>query len=435
MNCRGSPGAATRSFSVARGLPSVWVVASAAMGHVGVRFRVLGAFEAQGPDGPLDLGGPKRRALLALLVLRAGQSTSVEAIVDALWGDGAPAGAPRTVRTYVSQLRKQLADGLGPGAVHVRGGPLRARHRRRRRRRRVRAAGHGRDRRARPRRACGRPRRRTGLWRGDPLPEFAGAGWADQALNHWRRLHRVAQEGRTDALLALGRHREVLPLLERLVVDEPLHERYWAQLVVARHGAGRRSDALGAAREVRRILGLELGIEPGSEILDLERRIIDGDDDLLAPALPRPAAARVVDVPPRDRLAARPVVVPPAPAPAGAGRGAARAAPTVAIDLTAAAPPGQRPFVGRADDLGAVRSAIDRACVGEGGVALVTGEPGIGKSRLVEEATRDCATRGVRRAVGAGVRVRRGAGVLALAPGPAVRGRRRGRHGPRGPGR
>src|SRR5918993_1234373 len=83
------------------------------MGHVGVRFRVLGAFEAQGPDGPLDLGGPKRRALLALLVLRSGQPTSVEAIVDALWGDGAPAGAPRTVRTYVSQLRKQLGAASG----------------------------------------------------------------------------------------------------------------------------------------------------------------------------------------------------------------------------------------------------------------------------------------------------------------------------------
>jgi DNA-binding SARP family transcriptional activator/tetratricopeptide (TPR) repeat protein len=365
------------------------------MGHVGVRFRVLGAFEAHGPDGPLDLGGPKRRALLALLVLRAGQATSVESIVDALWGEQAPVGAPKTVRTYVSQLRKQLGAAAGRPPF---------------------AAGSGRyelviaddvdavefeqlvmagideadlaDRVAALDDALA-------LWRGDPLPEFAGAGWADQALNHWRRLHRVAQEGRTDALLALGRHREVLPLLERLVVDEPLHERYWAQLVVARHGAGRRADALSAAREVRRILGLELGIEPGSEILDLERRIIDGDDDLLVPSPARAATGRrVLDVTARDDRPARPPL-PAAPAPATGAR--AVAAP-VAIDLTTPVPAGgarHRPFVGRDRDLAALRSAIDRACVGEGGVALVTGEAGIGKSRLVEEATRDCAARGV----------------------------------------
>jgi DNA-binding SARP family transcriptional activator len=364
------------------------------MGHVGVRFRVLGAFEAHGPDGPLDLGGPKRRALLALLVLRAGQATSVESIVDALWGEHAPAGAPKTVRTYVSQLRKQLGAAAGRPPF---------------------AAGSGRyelviaddvdavefeqlvmagidepdlaDRVAALDDALA-------LWRGDPLPEFAGANWADQALNHWRRLHRVAQEGRTDALLALGRHREVLPLLERLVVDEPLHERYWAQLVVARHGAGRRADALSAAREVRRILGLELGIEPGSEILDLERRIIDGDDDLLAPSPARlPAGVRVLDVSARDD---RPARAPrPAPPPPTGGARVVAAVPPVTIDLTAAGGAPHRPFVGREGDLAAVRAAVDRACVGEGGVALVTGEAGIGKSRLVEEATRDCAARGV----------------------------------------
>jgi DNA-binding SARP family transcriptional activator len=368
------------------------------MGDVGVRFRVLGAFEAHGPEGPLDLGGPKRRALLALLVLRAGQAISVEAIVDALWGDNAPPGAPGTVRTYVSQLRKQLGAAAGRAPF---------------------ASGAGRyelviaedvdaaefeqlvmagiDEPDLTERVAALDRALE-LWRGDPLPEFAGAGWADQALNHWRRLHRVAQEGRTDALLALGRHREVLPLLERLVVDEPLHERYWAQLVVARHGAGRRADALGAAREVRRILGLELGIEPGSEILDLERRIIDGDDDLLAsPRSPRAVpGVRVVDVTPRDPPSAAGAL----PVAAGRAAGPRHAVPAVAVEpVDGAAPaggaPGQRPFVGRGPDLASLRTAIDRACVGDGGVALVTGEAGIGKTRLVEEATRDCAARGV----------------------------------------
>jgi DNA-binding SARP family transcriptional activator len=380
----------------------VWVVACRPVGHVGVRFRVLGAFEANGPDGLLDLGGPKRRALLALLVLRAGRATSVEAIVDALWGPAAAAGAPRTVRTYVSQLRKQLgvAAGRAPFATGSGGYELvvaddvdavefeqlvMAGVDEPDLTERVAALDHALE-----------------LWRGDPLPEFAGATWVEQATNHWRRLHRMAQEGRTDALLALGRHREVLPLLERLVVDEPLHERYWAQLVVARHGAGRRADALGAAREVRRLLGSELGIEPGSEILELERRIIDGDDELLTVASlrSRPGSRVVVDVTSRGQ----------APGVAGGpdGGGAVPASTRlttwpsavapVPVDLSplpATAPAHQRPFVGRDADLGALREAIDRACVGEGGAALVTGEPGIGKSRLVEEATRDCASRGV----------------------------------------
>ena len=379
----------------------MWVVACRSVGHVGVRFRVLGAFEAHGPDGLLDLGGPKRRALLALLVLRSGRATSVETIVDALWGPAAPSGAPGTVRTYVSQLRKQLsaAAGRAPFATGSGGYEL------------VVADDidaiefeqlvmAGVDEPDLSERVAALDQALE-LWRSDPLPEFVGAGWVEQPTNHWRRLHRMAQEGRTDALLALGRHREVLPLLERLVVDEPLHERYWAQLVVARHGAGRRADALGAAREVRRLLGSELGIEPGSEILDLERRIIDGDDDLLAAAAlrARPGHRMVVEVTSRGSGGNG------APSgPDGGGTASPRpatrspAVASTAVDVAPrpnATPARPRPFVGREADLATLRSAVDRACVGEGGAALVTGEPGIGKSRLLEEATRDCASRGV----------------------------------------
>jgi DNA-binding SARP family transcriptional activator len=381
----------------------VWVVACRPVGHVGVRFRVLGAFEAHGPDGPLDLGGPKRRALLALLVLRAGRATSVEAIVDALWGPAAPSGAPGTVRTYISQLRKQLGAAAGRAPFTTRSGGYEL----------VVADDvdavefeqlvmAGVDEPDLTDRVAALDQALE-LWRGDPLSEFAGAGWVDQATNHWRRLHRMAQEGRTDALLALGRHREVLPLLERLVVDEPLHERYWAQLVVARHGAGRRADALGAAREVRRLLGSELGIEPGSEILDLERRIIDGDDELLTAASlrARPGNRMVVEVTSRGPAGAGRPSDPPGGGTAPASTHLATRPSAVAplpVDVAprpGAPPPRQRPFVGREDDLATVRSAVDRACVGEGGAALVTGEPGIGKSRLLEEATRDCASRGV----------------------------------------
>jgi hypothetical protein len=77
-------------------------------GADGVDFRVLGPLEVEVDGAPLDIGGPQLRVILALLLASAGRVVSVAAFVDGLWGQHAPQDADRTVRTYVSRLRKAL---------------------------------------------------------------------------------------------------------------------------------------------------------------------------------------------------------------------------------------------------------------------------------------------------------------------------------------
>ena len=87
-----------------------------------IDFRVLGSFEVLEDERPLALGGPKQRALLAVLVLRRGEAVSTDRLIDALWGERAPASAVKIVQGYVSNLRKAL----GEGVLVTRGARLRA---------------------------------------------------------------------------------------------------------------------------------------------------------------------------------------------------------------------------------------------------------------------------------------------------------------------
>jgi len=120
------------------------------------------------------------------------------------------------------------------------------------------------------------------LWRGPPLDEFAGQQWADTRAVQWTRLHVLAHQLRAQALLDAGRHREALPALEQLVGLHPLHEPFWAQLIVARYRCGQQADALGAASEARRVLATELGISPGPELIELENKVLAQDPSLAA---------------------------------------------------------------------------------------------------------------------------------------------------------
>ena len=127
------------------------------------------------------------------------------------------------------------------------------------------------------------------LWRGPPLAEFsepfardAGARLEDERL--------AALEERIDADLALGRHARLVPELEQLVAQEPLRERPRAQLMLALYRSGRQADALELYRRTRETLSEELGIEPGLELQELERRMLQHDPELERPrSAPRPA--------------------------------------------------------------------------------------------------------------------------------------------------
>ncbi|MFG1942112.1 BTAD domain-containing putative transcriptional regulator [Nonomuraea sp. NPDC048826] len=242
-----------------------------------VRFRLLGPLQAGGGREP---GPAKHRALLAALLLSAGTAVPVDRLITVLWGDAPPASAESVLRVYVSALRK-----LVEGITTVPGGYLLAVdrdevdcHRFERlvaEARRIRDAGGHAE-------AAARFREALALWRGDAL---AGVDSAELRRAHavpLDELRLTALEERVDLDLRLGRGGEVVGELRALVNSHPLRERAWAHLMAALHQAGRRSEALAAYQEARRVLVDELGLEPGAELREAHDRVLAGE--VVAPA-------------------------------------------------------------------------------------------------------------------------------------------------------
>jgi len=260
-----------------------------------IEFRVLGPFEVVEADGPVAVGGPKQRALLAVLVLHRGEVVSSDRLIDELWGERPPATAAKTVQVFVSELRKALGDGLlvtrGRGyMLHIDPGQVDLD-------RFEQLAGEGRSalESGDPERAAGRLREGLALWRGPPLADLAYESFAQAVIARLEEERLGALEDRIDADLALGRHAAVVGELEALVSEHPLRERLQAQLMLALYRSGRQADALERYQRARRGLIDQLGIEPGPELHELERAILAHDPELKAPGRPsgRPA--------PRDR--------------------------------------------------------------------------------------------------------------------------------------
>ena len=221
----------------------------------------------------VEFQGKKVRSLLAMLLLNAGQVVSVDRLCEALWDDAAPATATSTVQIYVSQLRKalgaQFVETRSPGYVLV-VDPDRvdaSRFERLVAEGRAMVVGD-------PTAAISRLTEALGLWRGPALADFTYENFAGAHIARLEELRLVAVEERTEAELALGRHGEVVGPLRLLVTDHPLRERLWGQLVLALYRSGRQGEALRALSEVRRLLGDELGIEPGPALRQLEADVL-----------------------------------------------------------------------------------------------------------------------------------------------------------------
>jgi len=210
-----------------------------------VEFRILGPLEVEGVP---SLGGPKQRALLAQLVLAAGEPVPASRLVDEVWGEQPPAGAQRSVEVYVSRLRQEIAS---TGAEIVRRGSgyelvlgsarvdLREFRSLAREGRESLAAGD-------PKTAHARLQEALALWRGPALADIDGRSGVE--LDEERL---AAAEDLADAELSLGRHGELVPVLERRAREEPLRERTRAQLMLALYRSGRQADALAAYRVAR----------------------------------------------------------------------------------------------------------------------------------------------------------------------------------------
>ncbi|MEW5990520.1 MAG: BTAD domain-containing putative transcriptional regulator [Chloroflexota bacterium] len=243
-------------------------------------FRILGRLEVLDEGGDIAPRRPKQRALLGLLLLYRNELIATDRLIEALWGDEPPNTASKALHGHVSALRKLL----GPGRIRTEPGGYRLE---------VKPGELDLDR-FEAALAAGRtmtdPRERAAhlaealaSWRGEPLADLRSERFAGPEHARLEALHLTAIEERVDTEMELGRHAELLPDLERFLGQNPLSERLRGQLMVALYRSGRQSEALRVYDLGRRLLAEEFGIDPGTPLQALEKRILLQDPALAAP--------------------------------------------------------------------------------------------------------------------------------------------------------
>jgi DNA-binding SARP family transcriptional activator len=235
-----------------------------------MEYSVLGPLEVRDGDQSVPLGGAKQRALLALLLLNANDVVSVDRITSELWSERPPATAVSTVHVYVSRLRRALGPGRietrPPGyLIRVEPGELDLD-----RFEELVARGDGDS-----------LRQALGLWRGEPLADFAYEPFAQGPIARLGELRMAALERRIEADLAQSSDGTgLIAEIDDLVRTNPLREHLRALQIVALYRAGRQTDALAAYRDTRSLLVEELGLEPSEELQRLEKQILMHDPAL-----------------------------------------------------------------------------------------------------------------------------------------------------------
>jgi DNA-binding SARP family transcriptional activator len=280
-----------------------------------MRFEILGPLLVADDQGrEVALGGPKQRAVLAVLLLHAREVVSRDRLIDDLWGEHPPASAAKNIQVYVSNLRKALGAGTlltraGGYMVEAAQGEIDAE-----RFRELAGDGHDALHAGDAQAAAARLREALGLWRGPALADFAYEPFAQAELARLEEARLVALEDRIDADLSLGRHATLVGELGSLVRDQPLPERPRAQLMLALYRCGRHPEALDAYRDALSALD-EIGLQPGPDLRQLEQRILLHDPSLAGPPPldQKPASAATA-----DRVSAS---TPGTPAAASAGEG------------------------------------------------------------------------------------------------------------------
>ncbi len=235
----------------------------------------------------LPLGGPKQRAVIAMLVSRAGLPLSADAIALAVYGDDIPERARRSVQTFVSTLRSLVGELIvreGDGwslevdrsaldvcrfeDMYASASDLSADT------------------------AAEVLREALSMWRGEPYADVEAHGELDAEIARLAELRISALQARIDADLALGRTGDLIGEIESLLVEFPYQERFRGQHMLALYRAGRQSEALRSFQEIRTLLIDELGVDPTRELQALEQRILEQGESLLVgadPLIHRPA--------------------------------------------------------------------------------------------------------------------------------------------------
>jgi DNA-binding SARP family transcriptional activator len=313
-----------------------------------VEYLLSGTIEARVDGAMVALGGPKQRCVLAVLVANHGSVVSIDRLIDAVWEDDAPPKALASVRSYIANLRRILnvASAERPDGQRLESRPHGYRlnllagdsvdlHRFDALVSAGRTALIGND----PGAALGALGEALASWRGDPFGEFAYRDFAAPDVLRFTALRATAIEARLDAALQLGAGDDLVPDIEAAIARDPVQERLWGHLMLALYRAGRTADAVSAFDRACATLRREIGAGPGEGLQTLFQKICDDSADL--------------HVVPPDRAAG------------------SRPDPSTPL-----------PFVGRDAELRATSGAASRAAAGSGGLTLLTGESGIGKTAL-----------------------------------------------------
>ena len=272
-------------------------------------FRILGPLEALDRGDRVPLGGSKRRAVLALLLLHANETVGTDRLIDELWGERPPATAAKTVQVHISRLRRALRGGSGgPDLLVTRehGYQLSVDPDRIDAHRFERLLAEGTSELAAGHAEAALPALEAALalWRGRPFADLAYEPFLQGEAARLEDMRATAVEQLVEAKLALGRHGEVVGELEKLIDEHPYRERPRAQLMLALYRADRQADALQAYQDARRTLVENLGIEPGERLRELERAVLAQDPALALPAAQAaPAPAARGPLPPREPAA------------------------------------------------------------------------------------------------------------------------------------
>ena len=303
------------------------------MGDIGLDFRLLGPLELVSDGQVVELGSPKQRAVLAMLVLHLNHVVPVDAIAEELWHGRPPASATKTVQSLIYRLRHTLAAPVvaRAGGYALEGHPLQVDLHRFEQlvtqgRESATAGAHD--------AAATSFRSALSLWRGPAWSDLGDLARAEAGRLEEVRL--AVTEELAEVELARSRNDEVVALLEPHVAAHPLRERAWGQLMVALYRSGRQAEALRTYQQLRTLLAEELGLEPTPALRALEGRVLAQELDAAAPPTP----------------------------------------PSY---------PSRTPLIGRRSEIDELCSLLSRALTGSGRMVLVSGEPGIGKTRLTEE--------------------------------------------------
>lgn len=329
-----------------------------------LRLHVLGPLRLWRDDAELDPGPQQQAQLLAVLLARAGRPISTAELIEALWGGHSPPSAVNVLHKYVGALRRVLEPALPPrgaGSYVLRRGNgylftadpdeldvLRFR----------RHIGAGRAEAAEGRldAALDRYVQALDLWKGPAGSGFSHEPAAAAIFAGLNDEYFGACSAAGELAVATRQPERVVASLQLAVSIAPLHEPLHARLIAALGAAGRKVEALAVYQDIRGRLAEDLGLDPGEVLEDAHRHVL--------------------------RYAAKPVAREPDP-------GQLHEPPPADADARSV-----RSLVGRADELVALRHVVDAAFAGGAGLAIIEGEPGVGKSRLMQEIAVDAARRG-----------------------------------------